>query len=176
MPHPRSASVSRNLAAHAGALPILGLPDNGRQATGCPLGPPPAPPMRQRRPRLLGKRGQLLGVRKGEGRLPQHTQSQSAGHGSPDCHQKFWMCLSSNGANRTAYRGFACTGRCRSALVRLKVVAPRSGAATSKTLMTRNPPAPPLGLTGCPARWLTPSVSIWNHEPMVLKLNGCVPV
>jgi hypothetical protein len=126
-------------------------------------------------PACWGSGASYLGCGKARA-ASRNTRNPVRGARFPDCHQKFWMCLSSNGANRTAYRGFACTGRCRSALGRLKVVAPRSGAATSKTLMTRNPPAPPLGLTGCPARWLTPSVSIWNHEPMVLKLNGCVPV
>jgi hypothetical protein len=115
---------AREKAAGSGAEMMEGRLDDPS-----PAAPKKAPP--------VGEAGPVTWGAERRGPPPATHAIQSAGHGSPDCHQKFWMCLSSNGANRTAYRGFACTGRCRSALVRLKVVPPRSRAATSKTLMTR---------------------------------------
>jgi hypothetical protein len=89
---------AREKAAGSGAEMMEGRLDDPS-----PAAPKKAPP--------VGEAGPVTWGAERRGPPPATHAIQSAGHGSPDCHQKFWMCLSSNGAKRTAYRGFACRGR-----------------------------------------------------------------
>jgi hypothetical protein len=51
-------------------------------------------------PAGLGRRGQVLGVRKGEGSPPATQAIRGAGHGSRERHEKFRLCPFSNGVRQ----------------------------------------------------------------------------
>jgi hypothetical protein len=58
----------------------------GRLDDPSPAAPKKAPP--------VGEAGPVTWSAERRGPPPATHAIQSAGHGSPDCHQKFWMCLS----------------------------------------------------------------------------------
>jgi hypothetical protein len=54
----------------------------------------------RKRPRRLGRRGQVLALRKGEGSPPATQAIRGAGHGSCERHEKFRLCPFSNGVRQ----------------------------------------------------------------------------